>query len=484
MQVKNRLLGDLIKYIPSKILPAIMGLISIAYFTRLLSPYEYGSYELLINTVNITEAILISWLYQSSLRYYKKYENLGEESKFIATGLQFIVIIWISISILYLIFNNFIDNFVELDYKIFLYYGLILLGVQGLYKYFLVIIRGRREADRYSLFVSLETILKYGLAILVLIYTGLRVKGILIVFILVFTGFIAFELIRLLRNNNFKTIFSMRIVKELFNYGFPLIGASITHLILSVGDRYMINYFLGTVEVGIYSAGYRLSQMSIQNFYLLLMLAAYPIIIRDYENKGREAATLTIKKSLNYYFILLIPIVIGVWALAGDIVEGILGREFARAQGILPLIALGTFFYGLSQYANKPFELKEKTSIIFYMLVFSAVLNIGLNIYFIPVFGIAGAAYTTLISYAFYLIILTVMSRRFIPLNIDYQTLYKTVLAAMIMFLGLRIINIYLITGGIQILIFKILIGAFLYFLMLLVLNEENIRKLIKGLIS
>ncbi len=482
MQVKNRLLGDVLKYIPAKIIPAVMGLVSIAFFTRYLSPDEYGFYELVITTVNIAEAILISWVFQSSLRYYKKYENLGQDSFFISSGLVLISILWISVTVLYFSLSGLISSFVGADYQKLLIYGLILLGTQGIYKYFLIIYRARREAGKYSFNVSLNSVLKIGLAVLVLKYTELKVSGILIVFILVFGGFIFSEITRLVRSNRFRVTISSGVIKETFCYGFPLIGASITHMILSVGDRYMINYYLGPAEVGIYSAGYRLSQMSIQNFYLLLMLAAFPIIIRDYENKGREAAARTIKKFLNYYFVLLVPVVIGLWALAGDIVRIVLGVEFTPSQGILPLVALGTFAYGLSQYFNKPFELKEKTKIVFYMLLLSALINVGLNIYFVPVFGIAGAAYTTLISYIFYLIILALMSSKYIPLSIDYLTLFKTILASMVMFGGLKAINLYLVKEDIFLLGFKVLMGSIIYFLILLILGEKNLVKVIQGL--
>ncbi|MFW5981369.1 MAG: polysaccharide biosynthesis C-terminal domain-containing protein, partial [bacterium] len=175
----------------------------------------------------------------------------------------------------------------------------------------------------------------------------------------------------------------------------------------------------------------------------------------------------------------LLPSVFGIWALQADIENIILGEAFIRTEGLLPLIALGVFFFGLSQYYNKPFELKEKTKYIFYVLSIAALLNIILNIFFIPAFGVIGAAYTTLISYAFYLFFLLLLSSRFFPLKFNSLLLLKVTGSSFMMFFSLRLINIYLPTGDIFYFIFKVLVGIIVYFTTLYLLKEKRVRDII-----
>ena len=88
---EKSVLNDIINYVPSKVIPAIVGLLILAIFTRKLTPEQYGNYELVITTVNIFYSILISWIHQSSLRFYKKYELDNKINVFLSTSLLLIL---------------------------------------------------------------------------------------------------------------------------------------------------------------------------------------------------------------------------------------------------------------------------------------------------------------------------------------------------------------------------------------------------------
>ena len=45
-------------------------------------------------------------------------------------------------------------------------------------------------------------------------------------------------------------------IYDFLEYGLPLVAWYVSAQILNIGDRYIIKYFLGNVEVGIYSANY------------------------------------------------------------------------------------------------------------------------------------------------------------------------------------------------------------------------------------
>ena len=65
---------DTVKYIPSLVVPAIVGLISIPIVTRLFSPADYGNYILVLSTITVLST-LASWSSMSIIRFYPAYER-------------------------------------------------------------------------------------------------------------------------------------------------------------------------------------------------------------------------------------------------------------------------------------------------------------------------------------------------------------------------------------------------------------------------
>jgi len=99
--------------------------------------------------------------------------------------------------------------------------------------------------------------------------------------------------------------------------------------------------------------------------------------------------------------------------------------KYYEGAKILPLVALGTFFLGLNQRFGKGLSLCKKTRFFMYSLIISGSLNLGLNLLFIPKYGYIAAAATTLISYAFLLLLTIVFSRRFFAWKFPFRSLVR-----------------------------------------------------------
>jgi len=67
-------------------------------------------------------------------------------------------------------------------------------------------------------------------------------------------------------------------------YSFPLVLGNLAAWVLSLSDRYILEFFRGSQEVGIYSASYAISEKSIFLLVSLFMLASGPISM----NYGRR----------------------------------------------------------------------------------------------------------------------------------------------------------------------------------------------------
>ena len=173
------------------------------------------------------------------------------------------------------------------------------------------------------------------------------------------------------------------------------------------------------------------------------------------------------------YITFLMPIGFGITALSEAVGSMFLGESFEEAYKVIPWVAWGAFFFGLTQYVYKPLELGKKTTTLLYLVIFAATLNVLLNLVFIPRFGALGAAYSTLVSYAGYLLATWLSSRRILIWSFPVASSLKALIASLVMYGGLFFIEFRY--SPLASLALEILIGSITYFSVMYVLREEVI---------
>ena len=470
----KRIIKDARFYTVARVIPSIIGFIAIVIYTRILSPEEYGLYILVITVISIVTAISFEWLNKSILRYFEESKKNKDLSKFISTTFGALLsTIAISLILWYIGICLLKDHFSN-TFSIMLKLGGLIILTQGIYTFILSVQQSSRKSREYTTYSVLNASGKLLIAIFFISLLRFGPKGILIGMIISSGSISIYGILNLCKKYKIKFVdFSKKLFKKFILYGYPLIGLSLASYVLSSIDRYMIKYFLNTSEVGVYSANYGLAGGIIQPFLAILLISAYPIIMETFENKGEIETSHVLNKTLSIYFIILIPIVFGITTLSKDISSVLLGESFQKGYRILPLIALGTFLFGLTQYFYKPFELKKKTRTLSLLVFGVAIVNIILNLFFIPMFGILGAAYATLISYGCYLLSTYLISKKIFQWQFPTKTAIKSVLASVFMCIVLYLI-LPLYQMNIFSLILKALIGATSYFVVMLLSKEKN----------
>jgi len=216
-------------------------------------------------------------------------------------------------------------------------------------------------------------------------------------------------------------------LKELILFGLSMTFASI----LLYVDTIILELVRGQEEVGIYSAAYNLL-LGVTFIPLMFSNAIFPVFSR-YFIKDKSLLKFAYKKAFQYMFILGLPITIGIFIYARNIVLLAYGVEYARsiiATKILCWFILlrfinitsGTLLSSVNRQGARVFG--QGTV---------AILNILLNIILIPKLGFIGAGIATIASESFFL--LTYYYFIFKEnLNFDFLgVLVKPVIASIIM---------------------------------------------------
>ena len=472
------ILKDMSKYLPSKIAPAIIGIVTIPIITHLFIPEEYGNYALVLATISILAAI-VGWLPMSIIRFYPIYEKKSQLKEFYGTTIGLSVL---SIGILFFIFTFilfFNKTLFSKDLNSLMRIGILIFVNTAFFQLLQHFLRAKRQVTIYSITEVWDKIGSICFGLILIFIFKQDIKGLLWgaflsgLLILPFLWKICFA------NISFQvTNISRDLTWQMMKYGFPLVVGNLAAWILSLSDRYILDFIRNSREVGIYSVCYNISEHSIRLLVSLFLIASGPIGIRIWEHKGKKASQEFVSKLTRFYLIFCIPAIVGMGVMAKPLIKILTAQEYNEGYVIVPLVAIGMFFHGLQQRYHFGLLFYNKTYFIMIGILVSGILNIGLNLLFVSRYGYLAAAVTTLISYIFLFILMVIISRRFYVWQFPLKTLRKVIYASLIMgaivyYIGNNlspIIAVNLIVG--------IFTGLFLYFLALFLFKEFSYEEI------
>ena len=161
-------------------------------------------------------------------------------------------------------------------------------------------------------------------------------------------------------------------------------------------DQVMLRHYLDVSAVGLYSAAARVTEL----WYFIpniIITGLFPILANSASTaENRQKKFLFLSKAL---FLAAIVISISV-LLASKLIIGIIyGKEFLAAAPILSIYIFSLFGTFISLIILQELFIEKRTWAIILIPGGTALLNIILNIFLIPLYGASGAAFATVISY-------------------------------------------------------------------------------------
>ena len=478
----KRTFKDSLIYLPTRVIPAIIGILLIRILTTAFSPKEYGHYQIALSTFGLIRVFSTIWLSTSVTRFFLSHRKINQENIFFSTLFVCSIISAMSVSLLGLLINAMVFK-TRLEPVLFSLINLAIVAsiFNSFFEIFVVIFRAGLEAKKYSLYWILFSIGKPLIGVGLIVVFGFKGDGI-------FWGFLVIPLILniliLSRLNFHKTfsikIFSKQLIQQFAKYGIPITFSFLAFWILSLSDRYLIEFFRDSSEVGLYSVGYAISEKTLNFVYTVLMLAAFPIIIDNWENHGKEKTQLLITELTRYFFLICTPILVVLICLPKNILMLFSSGKFIQGASVLPLIATGIFFNGLNQYVLKGFELTKKSYKIAALASAAGFTNIVLNIILIPKYGFLGAGISATSAYIIYFSLATFFVRTEMAWKPPGKAILNILIAAAI--LAIYLVKTALIVKNSLFIIFLIIpSGIFIFTMILILIGEVKTRELKKG---
>lgn len=190
----------------------------------------------------------------------------------------------------------------------------------------------------------------------------------------------------------------------LFRNSYPLILAGVINSIYMKIDQVMIKYTLDNIQVGYYAAAVKLSEVWF-SIGVITCNSVFPAII----NAKKVSEEFYYKRLYQLFlFLVIISYILSilVYFLSDYIILFLYGRDFIESSSVLAIHIFSAIFVYLGVSSGRWLIIENKTLSNLYRNIFGLIINIVLNIIFIPKYGIVGAAYASLVAYvvAFYLI--------------------------------------------------------------------------------
>lgn len=404
-----RTLGkDTLVYGLGSVFKKFIGVILLPFYTRALSPSDYGILDTLATVIFFISAIIGLGLEGGTGRYFFIAETDVEKGKVLYTSVMIRnVTNWVPILLL-LPFSNKISNllFDSSNYNWVVAISLLTIPLTNTTSLQDLLFRYYREVWKYTHIVILRAILNPILGILLVVVFQLGVLGATLstfisTLITLIVAYFYYARKKYIRQ------FSWVWAKKMLVFGFPLIFTSLLVWVNSVSDRFFLLHYSTLDSIGLYSIGNIFSQpillinMAISMSSTVLIMSLYSEEKTDEKPKTKVFLT----KIWNTYLAIAIPGAVCISIFSYDLVKFVTTPAYVGGILALPSFLFSHVLSMSSNVTGNGMTLKEQSKPYVWIMLIAAGTNFGLNFYFVPNFGFVGAAITTIISNIIYFLI-------------------------------------------------------------------------------
>ncbi len=222
------------------------------------------------------------------------------------------------------------------------------------------------------------------------------------------------------------------LIRKLVAYGLPLMPMAIAFNILATTDRVLLNQLGFEQGGGLYAYGdkfARIVEIALVAPMGMMWPAVFFNIAKEPDAQKQFARVATafaaVAASAGFALAMLGAPLARLLDTSGDLPGGLFARMFARitdttgefegAASMIGILVIGYVCYGLNDVARVGFSIRARNGWLAVSVCSAAVLNLGLNLWWIPAYGGVGAAWATTVSYAFMLVFTLALSERVYP---------------------------------------------------------------------
>lgn len=395
----------------------ILTFLIVPLYTYVLSTEEYGKIDLFTTTISFAIPILSLQIHEAMIRFL-----LGKEmDERTVVGNCWVVFLAGSFFST-LLFPLYLFIFKKLLLSLIFWLLLILENFNGIFIHYL---RTTGKTSAYAIKGVLCTVVFLSFNVLFLVVFKLGMMGYFYSFLISNVVGVLFLLIfgGLVRAINIKE-FDFPSLKKMLFYSIPLIPNSLMWWIMSAGDKYIINLFLGDSANGIYSLSLKIPTI-VSLFYTFFAQAWQMSAIEENNSAERKKFYETIYKTSNALLLLVVTLI----TVFVKPVFKVMSENFYSSWKYVPLLSFAMALSCQASFFGVVYTTSKNTKRAFFTTALGAVMNLTFNLILINIFDLHGIVLGTLIGYFVVMVIRAKDTKTEIGMSFD---LHRTVLGCLV----------------------------------------------------
>lgn len=461
----------LIGYLPANIVQGVVGVLTLIFFTRMLSADQFGQYALAFSVMSLAHVAVFTWLEAAMARFWAAQTTEAGMRSHFATLYRYFALL----TAVYLPLAGLLVWLWPLpaDLKIAVAVGLFGVPIRSAYR---LVQERRRAAGAVAAAAGLDIAVTLSGFFAGLVAIGFGAGGSAPLIGLAVAPFLAALIYSPgeWKRGEHGEIRRGR-AQDYARYGYPVAASLILALVLSSTDRLVLATVLDEAAVGAYHAGYSLANRTLDVIFIWLGAASGPALVMALERGGKAALQAAAREQAATFLLIALPAATGLALVAQPLAHLVIGEQLRdQAAAVTPLIAASALMAGLTTYYfHQAFTLSRRTGRLLLAMTIPAGANLLLNLVLVPRLGLNGAALATAISYGVGIVASWGLGRQAMALPIPWNALVRCGLATVVMAGAVGLIPA---TGGVEELATKAVAGALVYAVAAWVLNVADVR--------
>ena len=204
--------------------------------------------------------------------------------------------------------------------------------------------------------------------------------------------------------------FSTSWLKRSLVFGLPLVPHYFAGWLLSFADRYILERYTSLAQVGIYSLAYNVAMVA--SFVAMSVNQAWTPIY--YDMAESEDAEL-LPRLTTVYAAGIMLFCAAFLLVSRGLLIALAAPKYHSAAAIVPIVVAAYAMQAMYFVTSTTLFYERKTQIVPLITAGAAAVNIALNLWLIPLYGIFAAAWTTFIAFSIMAVVSWSISRRLRP---------------------------------------------------------------------
>ena len=451
----------------------ILATILLPLYTGYLTPADYGRVEIVTSATAVMAIVLQLGISSAFFRFYFDAKEEPARLVVIRTSFWFTMAMSTVGLVLGVVFAAPVGHWIGLGHDPTLVRaGAVGLWAQTNYNQLTALFRVEERSAQYAVASVANVLLTVCAMVLFVAVFHWGAVGLVVGnftgTLLVYVALLAY------RTEQLGLQFDRELFRAMQKFGMPLVPSALALWTITFVDREFVSWYKGNAEVGVYSAAVKIA--GVITFVMVAFRTAWPAFAYSIED-DREAKR-------TYSFVLTYLLTFASWlslalgALAPWWVRLLTDPRYQRAEkGVALLAFAGAVYAGYTVLAIGSGRAR-RTQLNWVVTGTGAAVNVGLNFWLVPAYGMVGAAISTAAAYVVLFVGMTLYAQRVYPVQYQWRRVVTSVGAAVALTVAARAARLPLAPSFLLVLAYPVALALLGFYLPA---ERKRLRRLVPG---